>query len=204
MTMDDDSAGKPPPSYFKVSDGTQSPKTSYFCLVLRRGKSLHSVIPLWRWSWLCFIEALFGEELLENLVTTSSLSGCPENRDEERSYGHPRQLSLHVPNGLLSNRLRSQLIEVLYYKFYLRYGLILPVVEPYINPENKEINVSDVRFAFRKSLLWQVISFRRVYLAEALAFNLAIDFMVLLFTNSLFYAAIAAVGVESLRRLMKI
>ncbi|MFC4790450.1 MULTISPECIES: hypothetical protein, partial [Giesbergeria] len=42
------------------------------------------VLSRWKWVRLCIFEVLFGQELLESLVTTASVSGCPEDPDTEK------------------------------------------------------------------------------------------------------------------------
>jgi len=190
--------------YYKVIDTQKAIAQNYFSLVFFRGENVKNEVSLLRWIWLCLIEMLFGEELLESIVTTASNSGCPEDKDKDRKYGEPSQLNLHIPNGILTNLFRRQIIQVLYYKFYLQYLFLLPVTNPYKNVTNYTIDVSRIRFRFRKSLLYLVIAFRRVYLFAALILNIAVDISVYLISESVFYAIAAGFIIELLRRLFKI
>lgn len=83
-----------------------------------------------RWIWLCILEMFFGQELLESLVITASQSGCPEDPDPKGLYGKPMHLNLHIPSSIFTNLFRSQLVELLFYKYYLHYKFIEPVGEP--------------------------------------------------------------------------
>lgn len=190
--------------YYKVIDSQEPIKQNYFSLVFFRGYRIKDGVSRIRWSWLCFIEILFGEEILEALVMTASVSGCPEDSDAKGEYGLPQQLNLHIPSGVFTNIFRSQIIQVLYYKYYLQYLLITPVAGPYLNHDTNTIDVTRIRFRLHKKLLYLVIAFRRVYLLSVIALNISIDLLVYHISNSLEAAVISAILVESVRRVFKI
>lgn len=190
--------------YYKVIDNQDPIKQNYFAVVFRRADRVKSKVSIGRWIWLCFIEILFGEEILESLVITSSLSGCPEDEDLEGEYGLPQQLTLHIPSGVFTNMFRSQIIQVLYYKYYLQYLFLDPVTGPYQSSESFTIDVSRIRFRLKKKLLYLVIAFRRVYLLSAFATNICIDMVVYLVSSNIQAAVISALVVESVRRLFKV
>ncbi len=190
--------------YFKVVDGQDPVKQNYFPIVFFRGERVYDKISSIRWFWLCIIELIFGEELLECLVTTASNSGCPEDKDFERKFGDPKHLNLHIPSGLFTNMFRNQIIQVLYYKFYLQYLFLGPVSEPYINEKECTIDVSLVRFRLNKSLLYLVIPFRRVYILSAILFNGIIDLTTYFITSNITYAILVGVCTEIIRRTMKL
>jgi hypothetical protein len=190
--------------YFRVIDGQKPIKQNYFSLVFFRDDRVRGKVSRLRWMWLCLIELLFGEEILESLVTTASVSGCPEDKDPERKYGKPQQLNLHIPSGIFTNLLRKEIIQVLYYKYYLQYLFIRPIAEPYENKNTYVIDVTCDRFRLDKGLLYLVIAFRRVYIFSALLFNIVVDLVVYLISSSLEAAIVAAVLTESIRRIFKI
>lgn len=190
--------------FLPVVDRTSLIAPNYFKVVFCRDDKRTAHVPLHKWLWYGCLEVFFGEELLESLVTTASLSGSPDALDPEGEFGWPLQLGLHVPAGFFSNLLRRHLVELLYYKFYCQYLLIQPVAGVYADESQSHWDVTRVRFRLRKSLLYQLIAFRRVYLAEALALNLAIDTVVFMVSQSLSMALVAAAAVEALRRLMKL
>lgn len=111
---------------------------------------------------------------------------------------------MHIPAGIFSNLFRKHLVELLYYKFYHQYLLIEPTSS--VNPDVAESHwdVTQVCYCMKKVLLHQVIAFRRVYLAEALALNVLIDILVFCLTQSGTCIIMAALCVEALRRLMKL
>lgn len=190
--------------YCKVIDNQQPIQQNYWGIVFCRGENIKEKISLIRWVWFCLVEILFGEEVLESLVITASLSGCPEDNDFEGRYGLPQQLNLHIPSGIFTNYFRSQIIQILYYKYFMQYRFINPVVEKSFNTEKNIINVTRVRFRLDKKLLYLVIAFRRVYLVSALAFNIVVNVVVYFYSNSVEVVFISAFFIESARRLFKL
>ncbi|WP_300077390.1 hypothetical protein [Giesbergeria sp.] len=177
---------------------------NYFKVVFFRDRQQTAHVPLRKWVWYGCLEVFFGEELLESLVTTASLSGSPDAEDPKGEFGWPLQLGLHIPAGIFSNLFRRHLVELLYYKFYCQYQLIQPTPGVYAEDSGAHLDVTRVRFRLRKSLLYQLIAFRRVYIAEALVLNVAIDAVVFAASQCLTTALVAAAVVEGMRRLMKL
>lgn len=192
------------PRFLPVVDRTPQIAPNYFKSVFFRDNRRTAHVPLHKWIWYSALEVFFGEELLESLVTTASLSGSSDAPDPNGKYGWPLQLSLQVPAGFFSNLLHRHLVELLYYKFHHQYLLIEPIADVHANEVDGHWDVTRVRFRLRKELLYQLIAFRRVYLAEALALNVLIDVVVLAVTQSGYAALAAALIVEALRRLMKL
>ena len=188
----------------KVIDTLRPIVQNYWRIVyLRDPERVAPVVSRLRWVRLCVLEVLFGQELLESLVTPASVSGCPEDPDPEKKWGKPAQLNLHIPSGLFTNLVRSQLVEVLYFKFYLQYLFIRPVSEIYYS-DNEPIDLTRTRFRLNKELLYLVIPFRRTYLATALGINLATDVVVYAATSSPLAVAFAAATIEACRRLFNL
>ncbi len=190
--------------YYRIIDSSTLNIYSYFRVAFFRNTDLKQKVSLIRWIWLTFIEIIVGEELLESLVTTSSYGGCPEDPDEMSLYGLPQKLALHVPGGLINKLLMPHIVEVLYYKYHLQYYFLDRVSEPYIDDTKKTINVSRVRFRLKKHLLYQVISFRRVYITSWVVSNFVIDMLVYFFTQDIQWALLSALSIEALRRLVRI
>jgi hypothetical protein len=107
--------------YLRIVDGNTLNILNYFKVVFIRNDVSKKDVPLLRWFWLTIVELMIGEELLESLVTTSSHSGCPEEKDGSALYGLPQQLYFHVPGGFINNLLMRHIVEVLYYKYYHLY-----------------------------------------------------------------------------------
>lgn len=192
------------PRYIKVVD-TQSPiRQNYFSIVFLRGERVKDKLSLLRWWWLCAVEILFGKELLESFIITASNSGGPEDPDEKREFGEPNQLNLHIPSGISTNLFRQQLLQVLYYKFYLQYLLILPLSTPFEDQQSKLIELTRVRFRLRKSLLYLVIPFRRVYICSAVVVHLVADSLTYLVTTNLWVAIAVGALLEIIRRILKL
>jgi len=190
--------------YYKIIDNQSPIVQNYFKLVFTRGDRVENKVPRLKWLWLCLVEIMFGEELLESLVTTSSNSGCPEEQDNARGYGEPNQLNLHIPSGIFTNLFRSHLIQVLYYKYYLQYLFISPTDTPRENEDKKTIDVTRIRFRLNKKLLYLVIPFRRVYLASALLINIAFDCLAYIISENIYVVVAVGFGVEAVRRLVKL
>ena len=192
------------PQFLPVVDRTPLIAPNYFKAVFRRDEERTAHVPLHKWLWYGCLEVFFGEELLESLITTASLSGSPDAEDPKGEFGWPLQLGLHVPAGFFSNLFRRHLVELLYYKFYRQYLLLQPVADIHVDDSGKNWDVTRVRFRLRKELLYQLIAFRRVYLAEALALNFLVDAVVFAASQSFPMALLAAATVEAVRRLMKL
>ena len=192
------------PQFLPVVDRTPLIAPNYFKAVFRRDEERTAHVPLHKWLWYGCLEVFFGEELLESLITTASLSGSPDAEDPMGEFGWPLQLGLHVPAGFFSNLFRRHLVELLYYKFYCQYLLLQPVADIHVDDSGKNWDVTRVRFRLRKELLYQLIAFRRVYLAEALALNFLVDAVVFAASQSFPMALLAAATVEAVRRLMKL
>lgn len=198
-------ASAPDPfDHMRVFDNQRPIVQSYWKLVYFRDTDrVAPYVSRLMWTRLCLLEVLFGQELLESLVTTSSASGCPEDPDPGRRWGYPAQLNLHIPSGLFTNMLRTGLVEVMYYKFYRQYLFIRPVDED-LHLDRQECDLTRVRFRLNKELLYLVIPFRRTYLATALATNLTADLLVFAITTNPWYVAATAAGLEGIRRLLKL
>lgn len=192
------------PNYYRVVDSQRPIVQNYFSLLLIRGERVANLVPLLQWIRLTIVEVLFGQELLESFVTTASKSGCPEEPDLDRRYGLPMQLNLHIPSGIFTNLMRGQLVEVMYYKYYLQYLFIQPVVKPNTDESARIIDVSDVRFRFNKDLLYLVIPFRRAYVLLALATTIVADVAVYALTSNITVAAFVAALLEICRRVLKL
>ena len=192
------------PQFLPVVDRTPLIAPNYFKAVFRRDVERTAHVPLHKWLWYGCLEVFFGDELVESLITTASLSGSPDAEDPKGEFGWPLQLGLHVPAGFFSNLFHRHLVELLYYKFYRQYLLIEPVGKCDADVSEGYLDVTRVRYRLRKSLLYQVIAFRRVYLAEMLALNVVMDLLVFAVSNSIAFALLSAALIEALRRLMKL
>jgi hypothetical protein len=193
-------------TFRRVTTQKKALNPNYFKTVFvrdNRVKNYH--VSLCRWFWLCFLEILFGEELLEHLVITSTWNGTNDTGDN--SFGQPLYMNLLVPSGLLTNWFRLQLYQLVFYKFSQQYLLIqiFPADgEPTVVDSTNELDISNLHFQFRKELLHQIIPFRRVYLCTALAVNFSADLAAYFLTSSVTFAIVVGVLIESVRRLFKL
>ena len=190
---------------YRVLDKTGAYEKSYIGVVFRRHDRLKDDISLSKWIWLTLIELIVGPELIESIVTTASVPPYGKNPKEDISkYGAEFHLTLHIPSGLITNFLRPQIIELLYYKFHWQYLLLMPLGEPYIDVKARTIDCTRTRFRARKEIFYQLIALRRVYDLSWLVFNLSVDLLVYYLSSSLEWALVSALTIEGARRLLKV
>jgi len=190
---------------YRVIDKTTAYEKSYIGVVFRRNDRLKNDISLIKWLWLTLIELVVGFELIESIVTTASVPPYGKNQKEDSGkYGAELHLSLHIPSGLITNFLRPQIIELLYYKYYYQYLLLSPVGEPDINDTKNIIDCTRTRFRARKEIFYQLIALRRVYDFSWLVFNLSVDLIVYYLSSNLEWALVSALTIEGIRRLLKV
>jgi len=190
--------------HIHIIDNSSVVNQNYFKVAWVRNEELKKQISLPRWLWLCILEVMFGGELLENFVTTCPDNTSPEHKESNNEYCMANMLNSHIPSGLFTNLFRKHLIELLFYKYYMQYLMIVPVSEDCLHVQNNKIDLTRSPFWFRKKLLYQVIAFRRVYIVSAIAMNLMVDVTVFICSSSLTITAITAVSLEGLRRLLKV
>lgn len=189
--------------YIEIVDNTAIIKTNYLRTMFFRNDNYTGKISRLRWIWFCWLDILFGEELLENLIINSGNSRMAD--DPEREYGNPMPLSRHIPTGLITRNAyaRHQIIQLLYYKFYLQYGILNPTVIPQEDKKKETIDVTHINFRLRKNVLYEILSFRRAYTVTAIMISIIFDAAVF-FTYDLRVAFITAVSIEIVRRSLKI
>lgn len=188
---------------YRAVDHSQVVKTNMFKGFAIRNTEAMKSVGLLKWIWLCVVEIMFGEELIESIVTTASVENM-NNRYESPDYGVALHLSMHIPAGVMTNLFRKPLIEVLYYKYYIQYLLIEPRDKVDINQTKREIDCTRIRFSVFKQKLWQIIAFRRVYIFSWVILNASVDLVVYLFSSSISMALISAFILEGVRRLIKV
>ncbi len=135
------------------------------------------------------VEIVFGPELLESFVTTASASPDP-------AFGWVAPLNRHIPKGFVIDRFRSTLLSVLYYKHHLQYCMLDHTNLGTIISKGDCLDLTTARFAIRKSILHQVIYFRRVYFFLFLAGNLGLSLLTYLFSDSLSAAVVGFLAVH--------
>ncbi|MBT1443308.1 hypothetical protein KJI95_02030 [Shewanella sp. JM162201] len=190
---------------YRVIDSAKGRTESYLRLVCFRSPELKKEISLWKWFVLTIVEMVVGTELLESFLTTGSVSPYKTLiKEDSTEYGNELHLTLHIPAGLITNLLRNKIIELLYYKHFLHYLILVPVGEPCVNDESKTIDCSRTRFRARKNIFYQFISLRRVYDLFWLVFNITIDLLVFLATTDIQFALLSALTIEAIRRLLRL
>ncbi|ELA9714041.1 TPA: hypothetical protein KD131_004734 [Vibrio parahaemolyticus] len=189
---------------YKIIDKSWYPKTNLFKAVFIRNEENRSLIGRLKWLKLNAIEIIFGAELLENIINTSTDSS---ERGDQCEYGKKLKLNSFIPSGIFTNMFRSQLLEVLYYKYYKQYQLLRPsdsFDENDIDRTKKVVDCSLIRFASFKEVLHQLVALRRVYEFNHLLFNVMIDISVYVVSNRIDLAILSALLVETVRRILKI
>lgn len=136
------------------------------------------------------VEAILGEELLENLVIAAAAD---------------QKLTLNrlVPRGFIIDRFRETLIEVLLYKHAVQYAMITNVNDGTVSESNGELDFSRAKFELNRSVAYQLIYFRRVYHAIYLAANLTVNTLVYFFSDS-WLAALSAFVLLQLGKRVKV
>lgn len=186
---------------YKVTDSTNGRTSGYLKEVCFRSSDLKLEVSPFKW----FVLTIVGTELLESLVTTGSVPPYKTiKKEDSEEYGNELHLTLHIPAGLITNILRNQIIELLYYKYYLQYLILTPVGEPTEDHTAKIIDCSWTRFRARKNIFYQFIALRRVYDLFWLVFNIAVDLIVFFATTDIKFALLSALTVEAIRRLLRV
>lgn len=190
---------------YKVIDNTQPSANSYLKMVCFRNTDIKKQILPFKWFLLTLVEMIVGTELLESLVTTGSVQPSKTLiKEDSEKYGSELHLSLHIPSGFITNILRKQIIEVLYYKYSLQYLILVPIGEPVIDEQKKIIDCSGTRFRARKNIFHQFMVLRRVYDLFWLVLNITVDLLVFVATTDIKLALLSALTLEAIRRLVRI
>ena len=190
---------------YKVTDKTEGKTDGYIKVVFFRNDEIKSKISAFRWFILTIVEMVVGTEILESFTTTGSVKPCKTIvKADSDNYGDELHLTLHIPAGLITNILRNQIIELLYYKFHYQYMILESVGEPVIDKTKGTIDCSRTRFRARKELFYQFIALRRVYDFTWLIVNLSIDTVVFFATTDIKFALVSAIVVEAIRRFLKV
>ena len=174
----------------RIKDNSAFPSVPIFGLFFRREKELTRAIPRTRWLWMLAVEAFFGEELLENLVVVTAAN---------------QQLTLNrlVPRGIIIDRFRGTLIEVLFYKHAVQYTMITNVNPGTVYESNGEADFSRAIFELNRGVAYQLIYFRRVYHAIYLTANLTVNTLVYFFSDN-WLAALSAFVLLQLGKRVKV
>lgn len=190
---------------YKVIDSDKGRPNSYLKLVAFRNEELKKQVSSLKWFILTVVEMIVGTELLESFVTTGSVPTYKKIlKEDSDEYGNELHLSLHIPAGLVTNILRSQIIDLLYYKYYLQYLILYPVGKPCEDNKSKTIDCSRTRFRARKNVFYQFIALRRVYDLFWLIFNITVDSLVFVATTDIKFVLLSALTIEAIRRLLRV
>ncbi|MGI2121253.1 hypothetical protein ACRN9J_03500 [Shewanella baltica] len=190
---------------YRVIDSQNGIVGSYLKMVCYRNSDLMGQVTALKWFAMTIVEMVVGTELLESFVITGSvIPYYTIVKDDSANYGSELHLSLHIPEGVITNILRNQIIELLYYKYSLQYLILSPVGKPYVNNEKNTIDCSRTRFRARKDIFYQFIALRRVYDLFWLVFNVTVDLIVFFVTTDIKFALLSALFVEAIRRLLRV
>jgi hypothetical protein len=190
---------------YRIIDENRVLNGGYLKTVCFRNMELKNQLSVSKWLQLTLVEMIVGAELLESLVTTGSVS-TDKNflNGDSANYGNELHLSLHIPGGIITNLLKNQIIELLYYKFHWQYLILDQVGDTYIDDKANIISCTRTRFRARKDLFYQFIALRRVYDLFWLVFNLIVDSVVFLVTKDIQYSLISALTIEAIRRVLRV
>lgn len=173
-------------SIVKVSDHSQNPSHNNLSLYfVRRGQNKD--IGRWKWFQMLVVEAVFGEELLENIVICCAA-------DSEHS------LNRLVPRGILIDRARELLVEVLFFKHTVQYCMLEATNSGALCEEQGKADVTHVKFRLRTGVAYQIIYFRRVYHAIFLAANIGANLWLYFYHDNLMAAAASFAVVQLFKR----
>jgi len=190
---------------YKVIDNAKGHTTGYHKNVFFRSDGLKKQVTAIKWFFLTVVEMIVGSELLESFIITGSVPPYGTNiKDDSHKYGKESHLTNHIPAGFFTNLLKTQIIELLYYKFHWHYLILDQVGEPQIDDKKKVIDCTRTRFRAKKDLFYQYIALRRVYDLSWVVFNLAIDLIVFFITTDLELVLISAISVEAIRRILRV
>ncbi|WP_318408165.1 hypothetical protein [Photobacterium leiognathi] len=178
----------------KVIDNSEYSKDGFYHLIWSRGDELKSEINRYYWFYLTLIEMLVGYELIENIIITSN---CNNN-----DIGKGLHLNMLIPNGFVNNFFRKRILDLLYFKYYLRYKSLC--ISSIVDNNSENINCTRKKFFSRKGVSYQFIAFRRCYDIFWLIMNLFFDAIVYFYTNDISMVLVAALLFEGLRRIVKI
>ena len=189
----------------KAVDRSNYYQQSYFPTVFFRGDRVKDLVSRRKWAWLTVVELIVGVDLIESILATSSVPPHKNIRKKDSNeYGLPQTLNNHIPAGMITNLLRPNVIEVLYFKYYGQYLILWPDSEIRHDEAKTEIDLTRYRFAAGKDRLNQLMALRKVYDGSWLIANLSIDALVWIASQNLESVLISALLVEGLRRALRI
>lgn len=190
---------------YKAIDTTKGFTDGYIKQVCFRNEHLKKQVGPFKWFILTLVEFIVGAELIESIIFTGSVPPHKNlNKNDSEQYGNELHLTLHIPAGLITNLLRNQIIELLYYKFYSQYLILEQVGNVHIDDNKKTINCTRTRFRARKNLFSQFIAVRRVYDLFWLIVNLMVDLIVFIATTDIQLVLLSALIVEAFRRVLRV
>ncbi|EPW6912953.1 hypothetical protein ACWOYC_004607, partial [Vibrio parahaemolyticus] len=190
---------------FRVIDTHDFYGKSYLSTVMFRNVDVKSEISLFKWLKLTLIEMAIGVELLENIIMSFSVDPYENYRKIlGDGYGATRHLSDFIPYGIFNNLVRESALEILFYKYHRQYLLLMPAEDYDYDEKSKSIDCTRTRFTAKKELFAELIAFRRVYELFWLIFNLSLDILVFLVSDSLEATIATAISIEGLRRLLRV
>ncbi|ETZ09179.1 hypothetical protein [Vibrio parahaemolyticus] len=190
---------------YRVVDKTRTYEDGYLKLVFFRSHKLRDRIGRMRWILVTLTELMVGAELLESLLVTASVPpSLQSEKAEYERFGLPLHLSMHIPMGFVTKKLKFKILEVLYYKYCLQYMILESTSPPKVNELEKIINCTRTKFRVNKYTFYQFIALRRVYDLSWLVFNISLDLLIYVWSNDLNAALLSALFVEGLRRAIKV
>lgn len=188
----------------KVIDNSNYAKPNLFKVIFFRNNDNIKCLSRLKWMKLTLLEMTFGSELLENVFFCSTRTSTRNISGDKEEYGKEITLNSYIPNGVFINFFRESLIEVLFYKYYQQYFLIMPCSNTKFDTTSTSIDCTRNQFFSKKSVFNQLISIRRIYELTHIMLNLLIDLLVYIVTDRIDLALLSALFVESIRRILKV
>jgi len=187
---------------FHIKDAEKFKTPSVLKLIFFRNEN-NKDVSMFFWFKILITELFFAEEILDNLVMTSSYNntGSFDLSGGAKDSGWNRQICYHIPNGIVNNFFIKPITEMIFIKYYRQYLIIetdsqlIP-----INGDNS-IDISEVDFKVSKERLHQFMELKKLYNFIGVISNILIDSIVYLATKRIDFAILSGAFIEWLRKI---
>lgn len=186
-----------------IIDGNTSFRKGLITIVFFN-KGLYKEVGLNLYLKLLLVELIFGAELLSNLVATSSYANpekwVKKDNNGVIDNGLYRQLSFHVPYGILNILFMNSIFQLLYFNFFKQYQLLKTDSSDQIIQNKDSIDIRRIWFGVDKEILYQFTEVTKLYNLFWLIINILLDIAVYIVVNDITITALFAVLFEYFRR----
>ena len=160
-------------------------------------------VPIFLWIKILITELFFAEEILDNLVMTSSYNntGIFELSGGAKDSGWNRQICYHIPNGIVNNFFIKPITEMIFIKYYRQYLIIETDCQLIPINEDNSIDISEVDFKVSKERLHQFMELKKLYNFIGVILNILFDSIVYLATKRIDFAILSGAVIEWIRKI---